>query len=119
MTRRSGGLVPSIGGRASVGDSGAWLLRGPDILDLSERQQRKPLVGGGCAPAPLRPVHLGTGTLLVATDGLFNYAKRADIQRIASGPDLASAAQALVDLVRLRSGALQDDVAIVLCRATT
>jgi len=38
------------------------------------------------------------------------------IARVASGPDLAAAARALVELVRLPSGELPDDVAIVLCR---
>jgi hypothetical protein len=57
--------------------------------------------------------------LLVASDGLIKYAKQASIARIASGADLASAARSLVDLVRLRSGQLQDDVSIVLCRKAT
>ena len=108
----------SISG-ASVGDSGAWLLRAADITDLTERQQRKPLVGGGCTPFRIQPVQLGLGTLLVASDGLLNYAKRSDILRTVRGSDLHAAAQALIDLVRLRNGALQDDVAVVLCRART
>lgn len=56
------------------------------------------------------------GTLLVASDGLLRYARRSDVARIASETDLAIAAHALVDLVRLPSGGLQDDVSIVLCR---
>jgi serine/threonine protein phosphatase PrpC len=106
----------SISG-ASVGDSGAWLVRTADVIDLTERQQRKPLVGGGCTPFRIQPVHLDISTLLVASDGLFAYAKRSDILRIVRDPDLHSAAHALTDLVRLPDGALQDDVAVVLCRA--
>jgi serine/threonine protein phosphatase PrpC len=106
----------SISG-ASVGDSGAWLVRAADIADLTERQQRKPLVGGGCLPFRIQPLQLGTSTLLVASDGLLNYARRSDILRIVRDPDLHAAAHALIDLVRLRNGALQDDVAVVLCRA--
>jgi PPM family protein phosphatase len=106
----------SISG-ASVGDSAAWLLHTADVLDLTEHQQRKPLVGGGCTPFPIEPVQLGTSTLLVASDGLLKYAKRSDILRIARDPDLHASARALIDLVRLRDSALQDDVAIVLCRA--
>lgn len=102
---------------ASVGDSGAWLLRATDIVELTEGQQRKPFVGDGCVPLRIRPAPLDSATLLVASDGLFHYARRTDILRLARGPDLHAAAQALVDLVRLRNGALQDDVAIVLCRA--
>ena len=54
--------------------------------------------------------------MLVASDGLIKYASQTSIARIASGVDLVFAARSLVDLVRLRSGALQDDVSIVLCR---
>jgi hypothetical protein len=38
------------------------------------------------------------------------------IARLAAGPDLDAAARGLVELVRLSSGALPDDVAVVLCR---
>jgi serine/threonine protein phosphatase PrpC len=57
------------------------------------------------------------GTLLLASDGLFKYARRADIARIATGPDLEVTAAELIENVRLRSGDLQDDVSVVLCRA--
>src|SRR6186713_1320585 len=54
---------------ASVGDSGAWLVSSGEILDLTERQHRKPLVGSGSAhPVPFESRPL-TGRLLVATDG--------------------------------------------------
>jgi serine/threonine protein phosphatase PrpC len=101
---------------ASVGDSGSWLLRGTDVVDLTEGQQRKPLVGSGCVPWPIAPTGLDGGTLLVASDGLLRYSKRTDIVRLASGADLQAAARALIDVVRLPNGELQDDVAVVLCR---
>lgn len=101
---------------ASVGDSGAWVVRGAQIEDLTEGQTRKPLVGAGCCPFAVHAAALGGGTLLVASDGLLRYAKPADIARLAAGPDLEAAARGLVDLVRLRSGALPDDVSVVLCR---
>jgi serine/threonine protein phosphatase PrpC len=101
---------------ASVGDSGASLLKGSELIDLTDGQQRKPLVGGGCAPSRIAPTEFAGGTLLVASDGLLRYAKRTDIIRVASGEDLQAAARGLVDLVRLPNGNLQDDVAIVLCR---
>ena len=101
---------------ASCGDSSGWLVRGDDIVDLTERQVRKPLVGAGCQPVGFS-CQLGAGTLLVASDGLIRYAKRDDIARISRSPDLETAARALTDLVRLANGALQDDVAVVLCRA--
>lgn len=107
-----GGVVSG----ASVGDSGAWLIRDSDLHDLTEGQHRKPLVGAGCVPRRIPPTALDGGTLLVASDGLLRYAKLTDLARIARGADLHEAARALVDLVRLPNGTLQDDVAVVLCR---
>jgi serine/threonine protein phosphatase PrpC len=99
----------------SAGDSGAWLVD-DDVVDLTEGQLRKPLVGAGCVPVAFRAGPLGHATLVVASDGLLRYGGRQDIARIARGPDLETAARALVELVRLPSRALQDDVAVVLCR---
>jgi serine/threonine protein phosphatase PrpC len=101
---------------ASVGDSVAWLI-GNELDELTARQIRMPLLGSGCVPVGFIAGPLGDGTLLVATDGLVRYAKPQDIARIARGRDLGAAVRALVELVRLPSGALQDDVAVVLCRA--
>jgi serine/threonine protein phosphatase PrpC len=101
---------------ASVGDSGAWVITGADVVDLTAGQHRKPLVGDGCFPFRVTAPPLVGGTLLVASDGLLRYAKQPDIARIANGPDLRAAARELIDLVRLPNGSLQDDVAIVLCR---
>ena len=101
---------------ASVGDSGAWRLGGSDAVELTSDQVRKPLVGAGCVPVRIPATRLDRGTLLVASDGLWRYAKPGDITRLACGDDLSVAARALVDLVRLPGGKLQDDVAVVLCR---
>jgi serine/threonine protein phosphatase PrpC len=103
---------------ASSGDSGAWVVR-PDgaIDDLNARQRRKPRLGSGRAsPVPFSRPGLA-GTLLVATDGLFNYAKPERIAAIALAEDLDGAARGLVQLVRLPGGGLQDDVGAVLVRA--
>ena len=99
----------------SVGDSGAWLVRDDDALDLTIAQHRKPLVGSGCTPVAITPVPF-VGTLLVASDGLLRYVKREAILRTARIPELAVAARLLVDLARLPNGQLQDDVAVVLIR---
>jgi serine/threonine protein phosphatase PrpC len=101
---------------ASVGDSAAWRVTAKGWYDLTRRQERKPFLGTGAArPVPFA---LGAwdGTLLVATDGLLKYTSAERIAEAARGPDLPRAAGQLVDLVRLRSGGLQDDVAVVLCR---
>jgi len=44
------------------------------------------------------------------------YARRERIVALAQGPDLQAATRALTDLPRLRSGALPDDVGLILCR---
>src|SRR5204862_483704 len=84
---------------------------------LSQRQQRKPLLGsGGALPVPFEAEFAG-GTLLIASDGLFNYAAADRIQGALSEPDLRLVASRLVELVRLPSGALWDDIAVMVCRA--
>ncbi len=89
---------------------------GTDVVDLTDGQTRKPLVGSGCVPFRISSSLVAGGTLLVASDGLLRYAKRSDIVRVASGADLTAAARSLIELVRLANGTLQDDVAVVLCR---
>jgi PPM family protein phosphatase len=101
---------------ASAGDSGAWLIRGDEIEDLTRAQHRKPLIGDHSLAVPFAGGPLAGGTLLVASDGLLRFAKPEAIARAALGPDLATAAHELVALVRLPSGELPDDLAIVLCR---
>ena len=99
---------------ASVGDSGAWMIGPEGIVDLTQRQLRKPLIGNGEAlPVVFGPSFID-GRLLIATDGLFKYAPRAELAKRAVSGSLDDAVRALVDSVRLRSGALQDDVAVAL-----
>lgn len=101
---------------ASVGDSGAWLIEGANMVDLTAGQQRKPLLGDGAVVIPFVARWRVGATLLVASDGLLRYAKRADIARVVAGTSpLRAAARELVELVRLADRGLQDDVAIVLC----
>jgi serine/threonine protein phosphatase PrpC len=99
---------------ASVGDSGAWMLTGREIVDLTEEQQRKPLLGSDeVVPVGFGPIEL-SGRLLIATDGLFKYATESDIAQRAMGLSINDAVDQLIAGVRLRSGALQDDVGIIL-----
>jgi serine/threonine protein phosphatase PrpC len=101
---------------ASVGDCGAWLVGAGDVEELTAAQRRKPLLGTGeAAPVPFSR-EWSAGTLLIATDGLLKYAPRGRVAEQARGADLRRAAAALVDLPRLRSGLLADDVAVVLVR---
>jgi serine/threonine protein phosphatase PrpC len=59
---------------------------------------------------------LGAATLLLASDGLLKYARRERIAALARDADVERAAQQLAQLPRLRSGELQDDLAIIVCR---
>ena len=100
---------------ASVGDSGAWAIGETGIVDLTVRQPRRPLMGSGDAqPAAFGPV-IERGRLLVASDGIFKYAKGEVLAACALTGALEDAVSAVIDAVRLRNGKLQDDVAVVLC----
>lgn len=99
---------------ASVGDSNAWLIRREGTLDLTEGQRRKPLLGSGeASPVGFEAGH-GTGRLLLGSDGLFKYAPSHRIETIALDGPVETAAEALTCCVRLPSGALHDDVAVIL-----
>lgn len=102
---------------ASVGDSGAWLVGDSDYRDLTDAQIRKPMLGSGAAQATAFAASIATETLLIASDGLLMYASPSTICEIVrSTPDLATAGTKLIDSVRLRSGALQDDTSLILLR---
>jgi hypothetical protein len=119
-TGQSTGVVVELSANricgASVGDSRAWIVRGGQIVDLTASQQRKPLLGSGEA----RPVGFSygplDGLLVVATDGFCNYIKRPALFAATEVTGFSALPRRLVDLVRLPSGALWDDVGIVVCR---
>jgi PPM family protein phosphatase len=100
---------------ASVGDSSAWLISpAREITDLTARQRRRPLLGSGEAlPVQFEAERRG-GRVLLASDGLFKYATAEQICALATQGSVVDAADALANCVRLPSGALQDDVAVVL-----
>lgn len=113
------GLVAQVVGEriigASVGDSHACVIRDTRVELLTERQHRKPLLGSGAAFPVGFESTFGGGTLIAASDGLFNYAKPTQIAAVCSGP-LRRAGGELAALVRLKSGALPDDLAVVALR---
>ncbi|WAS96234.1 hypothetical protein [Nannocystis punicea] len=104
---------------ASVGDSGAVLVDGEaedGWVELTAGQQRKPLLGSrGASPVGFSSA-LGGATLLMASDGLWKYAKREAIAAVVRDVEFAAIPRRLLDLVRLRSGALPDDAAIIVAR---
>ena len=100
---------------ASVGDCEAWLfVNGTMPKSLTAEQIRKPLLGEGAATPVGFEARVAGGTLIAATDGLWKYLNRTRIAEAASIRPLETAAEALVNGVRLRSGALQDDVAVAI-----
>ena len=56
------------------------------------------------------------GLLIVADDGFCNYVKRAEMVNVLPYEDFAVIPKHLLEMVRLRSGELRDDVGIVVCR---
>ena len=105
---------------ASVGDSGALLVTMSSVRELSADQHRKPLLGSGAAtPVTFRGPAAPNALLLLATDGLLKYASEDRIcaQLRRPEPSLKEHCDALVELVRLPRGGLQDDVGLVLIGA--
>ena len=100
---------------ASVGDCGALLITKGDRIDLTLKQHKKPFLGSGGAMPVSFESDAQEGRLLVATDGLFRYASLEKIAALSREDTLEAAAKGLVDLVRLPSRRLQDDVALILC----
>jgi serine/threonine protein phosphatase PrpC len=101
---------------ASSGDSGAWVIEQSAIDDLTSNQVRKPFLGSGASPIVGFARNRFAGTLLVATDGLLKYTSRELIAAAVRNPVFDSITGKLISLVRYQSGALPDDVSIVLCR---
>lgn len=97
---------------ASIGDSDAWLFSPATKRHLSKSQLRKPLLGSGETLALSFTTYNPRGTLIIASDGLWKYTSFEKIEHELQNADSASLPQRLANLVRLRSGALQDDLAI-------
>jgi serine/threonine protein phosphatase PrpC len=96
----------------SAGDSEAWIV-GPTTLDDLTGEQSKVRLGSGRARPVMFERHRLEGVLVVGTDGLFKYAVPERIVAAARGGSPSEAAEHLVRLVGLASGAYQDDVSLV------
>jgi serine/threonine protein phosphatase PrpC len=109
-------LQPNGMAGASVGDSQAWIIGHGHVKNLTENQNRKPLLGSGCA-VPVSFTHSTlVGVLLIGTDGFFNYVKREAVSPIVAQTDFYSLPRTCIETVRLPSGELWDDVAIAAAR---
>jgi serine/threonine protein phosphatase PrpC len=111
VARSSKGIVG-----ASVGDSKAWLLENEDLNDLTKDQVRKPLLGSGEAQPVGFKWPSSQGLLLVCTDGFCNYVRRETLLKEILWIDFVVLARQLVEMVRLPSGELWDDIGIVACK---
>lgn len=98
---------------ASVGDSCAWVISGGSIIDLTKNQKRKPLLGSGNAVSTPLMHSSFNGILLAGTDGFFAYAKRDAITPMIAQSDFYTIPRLCVEMVRLPSGDLWDDIGIV------
>jgi serine/threonine protein phosphatase PrpC len=99
---------------ASVGDSGAWLIPATgDHIDLTKGQHRKPFIGSGSAWPVSFLRSREAGCLLLATDGLLKYTSPERVNTVCREHPADVAAQRLIELVRYPSGALPDDVTVI------
>ena len=100
---------------SSVGDSGIWFIPEDTAqVDLSNAQRRKPFLGTGSACAVAFHHRKQKGSLLLATDGLLKYTSADRIIEICRKHPADLAAQHLIESVRYPSGALPDDVTVIL-----
>jgi PPM family protein phosphatase len=102
---------------ASAGDSAAWLIGDNEVLELTEAQRQKPLLGDGGISVPFGPIPF-RGRLLLASDGLFKYSNRKAVVRAALSADVLASARVLAALPQMASGGYPDDVAVVLVEAS-
>lgn len=96
---------------AFCGDSEARIYRHDQTIYLSQGRA-KPFLGSGNAQVVEFEAKM-EGVLVVATDGLWKYAKSSDIGAIVRDAAPETLAVALSNLPRLRSGNLPDDIAVV------
>jgi PPM family protein phosphatase len=100
----------------SIGNSEAWVVTRTEVDNLTVGQHTRERFGNGHGTVVTFQRPQLAGVLLVATDGLFKYAAAPVIAGIARSGTVAQAADELLELVRLRSGKMADDVTVVLVR---
>jgi serine/threonine protein phosphatase PrpC len=100
---------------ASVGDCEAKVFAtDSELLNLTEDQHRKPLLGDGRAVPTGFEARVKNGVLVVATDGLWKYRDSTKIvQEVATRP-LELVGDSLVRGIWLENGCQPDDVALAI-----
>ncbi|MBX3191484.1 MAG: SpoIIE family protein phosphatase [Labilithrix sp.] len=92
------------------GDSEAWIVRPDDVERLTGGASRR--LGGGASPRSVVRGELD-GRLVVATDGLFRHVAEAAILALLRDRPFGGLADALIEAARMPSGALADDIAVL------
>jgi serine/threonine protein phosphatase PrpC len=114
------GVVIVLGARGlvgvSTGDSEAWVVTESQIDNLTVGQHTRQRLGTNRATPTAFRRQAPRDALVVASDGLFKFAARDVIADIVRAGAIGPAAESLVELVRLRSGKVAEDVAVVLVR---
>jgi serine/threonine protein phosphatase PrpC len=114
------GILVSLGRRGligvSTGDSRAWMVTPTTIDDLTAGQYTRQRLGSNHATPTVFERSKPAGILLVASDGLFKFAAPRVIADIVRDVGFADAAETLVALVRRGSGAVEEDVSVILAR---
>ena len=101
---------------ASVGDSEAWLVTSEYQNELTQYQVRKPLLGSGLAIPTVFESHIDKETLVIGTDGIFNYIDRTKMLGNAANFELIDDLEGFLELPRDRNGMLYDDASIIVLR---
>jgi serine/threonine protein phosphatase PrpC len=101
----------------STGNSEAWLVAPERIDNLTVGQHTEQRLGTrGTTPTPFQRAAPHGAVLVVASDGLFKFAARDVIASVVRTQAISPAAENLVELVKLRSGKVAEDIAVVLVR---
>ncbi len=113
-------VIVALGSRglvgASVGDSEAWWWSGAAEHALTRGQRRKPLLGSDEAmPVGFTLEVRGEGTLVLGSDGLWKYVRWERVTEALRHPP-KEAVRRLLESVRYPSGALPDDVSVIVVR---
>lgn len=97
---------------ASVGDSQLLAVADEEVVELTESQRRKPLLGTGSSrPVPLELA--GARCVVLTTDGVHKYAA---LNALQSHELLRLEAEDLIERARLPNGELQDHASAIVWR---
>jgi serine/threonine protein phosphatase PrpC len=114
------GIVVVLGPRrligVSTGDSEAWVVSSTQTDNLTVGQYTRQRLGSNRATPTSFERPAPSDALVVASDGLFKFAAMDVIANVVRAQAIGPAAKGLVELVRLGSGKVAEDVAVVLVR---